>query len=415
MTVLVVGSGGREHALVWKLAQEAEVFCAPGNPGIAEDCQCFDVPVTDTEGLVALSHRLGPDMIVVGPEDPLIAGLGDALRAAGFAVFGPGAAGARLEGSKAYSKALMVDANVPTAASGTFTVAAEAADYVRGKFDAGRQVAVKASGAALGKGVVVSDTLEQALDAVAMMMERRELGRAGDEVVIEERLVGREFSLLTVVSGTQTFSLPVAQDYKRVGDGDTGPNTGGMGSCSPVGWLSDDVVRQTEHEVVAPVVRRLAQEGVDFRGVLFSGLMLQGGVPYCLEFNVRFGDPEIQSVVMRLGLGLAQLLSDAAQGRTLSPVSVSDQSAVSVVMASGGYPGSYEKGVPLTIGTLPDGVKVFHAGTAVSMGSLVTAGGRVLAVTASGPSLESARDSAYRGVQAIQFTGAQFRRDIAAH
>lgn len=408
MRVLVVGSGGREHALAWKLAMEAEVHCTPGNPGIAQVADCHEGDP------LSVAKATGADLVVIGPENPLIEGLADSLREAGFATFGPGAAGARLEASKAFSKEQMIRANVPTAASGTFTDPGKAREFTRARFDKGIQVAVKACGAALGKGVVVAMTVEEAIEAVDMMMVDREFGEAGDTVIVEDRLIGREFSLLTVCSGTSFISLPVAQDYKRALDGDRGPNTGGMGTFSPVPWVDADLVAQTEESVVRPILENFAREGIDYRGVLFSGLMLVDGSPYCLEYNVRFGDPETQSIVRRLGAGFGSLLHAAARGAPLPEIEVLDNHVVSVVLASGGYPGAYEKGMPIHIPALPDGVQVFHAGTSLRAGQLVTSGGRVLAATASAETLRLAKDLAYEAAEAITFEGKMFRGDIAS-
>lgn len=410
MRILVVGSGGREHALAWKLAQEHEVVCAPGNPGIAEDVETVAVAASDTAGLVELAK--GFDLVVVGPEDPLVNGLGNALRAAGAAVYGPDAAGARLEASKAFSKEMMVAAGIRTAEHMTFTEASAAQAYARLRFAAGRAVAVKASGNALGKGVVVCSTLEEAEDAIRQMLVDRAFGEAGAEVVIEDRLVGPEFSLLTIVGDGGFVSLPIAQDHKRAFDGDQGPNTGGMGTYSPCAWASETMVRDAEQEVVLPLLEELQKRGISYRGTLFSGLMVQDGVPYCLEYNVRFGDPETQSVMMRLGKGFGDALYAAATGAAIPRPEVLDNAAVTVVVASGGYPGPYEKGLPIEIGELPAGAKLFHAGTAVKDGQLVTNGGRVVAASASAPTLAVARVKAYEAAKAVRFEGAFYRRDI---
>lgn len=414
MRVLVVGSGGREHALAWKLSQEAEVLCAPGNPGIAQVARLLDVQASDQGGLAAICHRERPDLVVVGPEDPLVAGLGSFLRREGFAVFGPNQNAAQLEASKAWSKAKMAEAGVPTAAFGSFEDPSEALTFATSRFEAGRQVAVKASGNALGKGVVLCHTLDEAEDAIAAMMIDREFGDAGATVVVEDRLEGREFSLLTVVSGPNFLSVPIAQDYKRALDGDRGPNTGGMGSVSPCGWVSPDLLARTEERVVAPMVRWLHEKGIDYRGVLFSGVMVVDGEPYCLEYNVRFGDPETQSVVRRLGEGFADVLLAAAEGRPLVAPKTLDRAVVSVVVASGGYPGKVQKGLPIQLDAMPEGVEVFHAGTAHKDGQLVTNGGRVLAVSAIAESVEAARSLAYEGVKGVKFEGMQYRSDIGA-
>jgi len=415
MKILVVGSGGREHALVWKLAQEAEVYATPGNPGIVEIANTFHVAASDADGLIALCREVGIDFVVIGPEDPLIAGVANRLRLADIPVVGPDAKEAQLEGSKAFAKELMVKAGVPTAAYAAFSDTDQALDHARSRFDAGRQVAVKASGAALGKGVVVCDDLPQAEYAIEMMLRRGELGDAGRTIVIEDRLVGKEFSLLTLVSGREFRSLPVAQDYKRIFDGDEGPNTGGMGTCSPVAWLSSDIVAQTEERVVRRIVDELERAGMHFRGILFSGLLVQDGDPHCLEFNVRFGDPETQTVLPLLGAGFADALHEVALGHPIPAIQASDHAAsVTVVAAAAGYPSAVEKGQPITIGELPTGATVFQAGTVRHHGELVTNGGRVLGVNGVGPDLATARRIAYDGIRAVSFPGMQYRSDIGA-
>ena len=412
MRILIVGGGGREHALAWKLAQEVEVFAAPGNPGMAEECDTFPTSASDHQGRAELARRLQADLVLVGPEDPLIAGIGDRLRGAGIHVFGPGADGAQLEGSKAFSKELMREAGVPTARFQSFRESGPAKTFARKLSEDGAGVVVKASGAALGKGAIVCAAVEEAEDAIDMMLTRRELGPAGDTIVLEERLDGPEFSLLTLANESGFVSLPVAQDYKRIGVGDTGPNTGGMGSYSPVPWVTPDLVSRAEERVVAPMLRLLGMKGIAFRGVLFSGLMLHGGVPHCLEYNVRFGDPETQSIMMRLGAGFAESLYRAARGEPIEPPAVLHDAAVTVVAASAGYPGPYERGKPIAVGALPQNAKVFHAGTTRAGMELLTNGGRVLAVTARGPTVEAARATAYEGLAAISFEGMQFRTDI---
>jgi phosphoribosylamine--glycine ligase len=413
LRVLVVGSGGREHALSWKLAQEAEVHVAPGNPGIAQVAQVHAVAALDLDGLLSLARRIHPDLTVVGPEDPLIAGLGDRLRAEGFAVCGPGANGAALEGSKAFSKALMREAGVRTAQFEAFRESGPAIAFARDRVAAVGGVAVKASGAALGKGVVVAGSAEEAEEAIRAMLDRRVLGEAGAEIVVEDRLIGREFSLLTLCNETGFHSLPVAQDHKRIFDGDRGPNTGGMGAYSPVPWVTDALVHEAEESAVRPILRILKNRGIDYRGVLFTGFLLQDGKPYCLEYNVRLGDPETQAVLPRLGAGLAEALRAVALGLPIPPVPVRPEAAVAVVLASEGYPGTVRKGVPIEMGDTGDCL-VFHAGTSSLNGTLVTSGGRVLAVVALGDDVPSAREAAYRGVAAIRFEGMQFRTDIGA-
>ncbi len=408
MTVLIIGSGGREHALAWRLSSEADVHVTPGNPGIAAVATVHP----EATNVVELATHLAADLVVIGPEDPLIDGVADELRASGFCVYGPGAQGAQLEGSKAFSKLLMAEAGVPTAPFQNFTDADAATRYARERFESGRPVVVKASGAALGKGVIMCDTVTEAEEAIDRIMRRGELGAAGKEIVLEERLKGFEFSLLTMCSDDHYWSLPVAQDHKRIFDGDQGPNTGGMGAYSPVSAVTPDLVRRTEATVVAPILAALKSRGISYRGTLFSGLMVEENNPYCIEYNVRFGDPETQSIMVRLNSGFAAALLACAKGEPIPEVPVTPSASSSVVIASGGYPATSQKGVPIQIGPMPDGVQVFHAGTANINGQLVTNGGRVLCVTAVAQSPEGARTLAYRGVDAIHFDGMQYRTDI---
>ncbi len=410
----MVGGGGREHALAWKLAQEAEVHVAPGNALIARELPCHAVGASDLAGIVSLAQRLAVDVVVVGPEDPLIAGLADVLMAAGLPCFGPSQAAAQLEGSKAFSKAIMREAGIPTADFGTFSDPAAARAFAIARFDAGRQIAVKASGAALGKGVVVCDSREQALDAIEMMMVDRELGEAGQTVVLEDRLVGREFSLLTLVGGGGYFSLPIAQDHKRALDGDRGPNTGGMGTYSPVDWVRPEWIAETEARMVEPLIAAMKAPGTPYSGVLFTGVMVDHDRPYCLEYNVRFGDPETQTVMARLGPGLSESLFAVARGHAPLPVATLDHAAITVVLASAGYPGAYQKGLPIELGAMPAGVQCFGAGVGEAEGQLITLGGRVLALTATGKTLAEARSLAYRAAEVVNFSGKMMRSDIAA-
>lgn len=413
MKIFVIGGGGREHALCWKFDQEGhEVFCAPGNPGIHEVAHVFPVAVNDRKALLEAANQAQPDLIVIGPEDPLIAGMGDMFREHGFAVFGPDQAAARLEGSKSFSKDMMKRAGIPTARYQSFSDPGAAKDYVASEYGAGRSVVVKASGAALGKGVILCDSVEDANLAIDGMLVGMEFGEAGRTIVVEERLHGQEFSLLTLVSGQEILSLPVAQDYKRIGDGDTGLNTGGMGTYSPVDWVSNELVRRAEDEVVRPILASLADLEIEYRGVLFSGLMVVDGEPICLEYNVRFGDPETQSVVRRLGEGFAEALLACSKGEAIPKVPVLDEAVCTVVVASEGYPGEYEKGRSVEIGELLDGVEVFHAGTAIVNDELVTSGGRVVAVSATGTDAEEARAKAYAGVGGVRFEGMVYRKDI---
>lgn len=413
MKVLVIGSGGREHALAKKLLEEAQVIAAPGNPGIGQICKIFPVPTTDSSALVALAKAQAVDLVVVGPEDPLIAGLADQMREAGIATFGPASACARLEGSKAWSKELMVAAGIPTAQAMTFVDADAAKTYTTNRFAQGIPVVIKADGAALGKGVTVAQTVEEALAAIHEAMVDQVFGAAGTTLVIEDRLVGKEFSLLTLCSGTEILSLPVAQDHKRIGDGDTGPNTGGMGTYSPVDWVTPKIVRETEDTVVRPLLNQLKSMGLDYRGVLFSGLMLTEKGPLCLEYNVRFGDPETQTVLNRIGAGFASALLACAKGEAIPPIEVLDNAVATVILASAGYPGSYEKGQEIRIeGELPQGAYLYHSGTADKGGVCVTAGGRVLGITQTADSIAEAIQGAYQAIGQVSFEGMQYRKDI---
>ena len=414
MRVLVVGSGGREHALCWKLAQEAEVHCAPGNTGIAEVAECHSVKASDMDGLSKLANTVVPDLVVVGPEAPLISGLADRLRNEGRAVFGPGADGAQLEGSKAFSKGLMHEAGVPTPFSWTESDPSRAMERVGELLCGGGCAVIKASGPALGKGVFISQEADQANEAIRRLMIDKEFGDSGETVVVEEFVGGKEFSLLSLVSGTEYRSLPVAQDYKRIFDNDQGPNTGGMGSYSPVKRVTPELLQVTEESIVERIVHGLKSRNIDYRGVIFSGVINEFLTPNCLEYNVRFGDPETQSVMPRLGKGFADALLACARGGPIPPIETLDNAVVTVVLASAGYPGAVQSGKPIEIDEeATEGVHLFHAGTVEKDGHLATAGGRVLGVTAVASTLPEARRRAYRAVKGIRFEGMQFRTDIA--
>ena len=418
MKILVIGAGGREHALAWKLRRDtpgARLFCAPGNAGTVALGENLALAAEDLDGLLAWALRERPDLTVVGPEAPLCAGLADRFRAAGLAVFGPTAAAARLEGSKRFAKEIMSAAGVPTAAYAAFVEVAPALEKVRRE---GGPLVVKADGLAAGKGVAVCATPAEAEAAVREALERRAFGEAGREVLIEECLVGEEASILALVDGERIVPLASSQDHKRVGDGDRGPNTGGMGAYSPAPVVREGDWPAIRSRILEPTVAELRRRGIEYRGVLYAGLMFTAAGPKVLEFNCRFGDPETQAILPRWDGDLGAALLACAEGR-LDPDRVRwrPEACVSVVMAAGGYPGAYRKGDPIEglddAGRLP-GVTVFHAGTRNAGGRIVTAGGRVLNVTALGADIAEARRRAYAAVNLIRFDGAQFRRDIAA-
>ncbi|HEX7276608.1 MAG TPA: phosphoribosylamine--glycine ligase [Acidimicrobiales bacterium] len=398
MKVCVVGGGGREHALAAVLGRTASVVVTPGNPGIP--------------GSVATApEAIDADLFVIGPEAPLVAGLADRLRAAGRLVFGPGADGARLEGSKAWMKSVLVEAGVPTAGHGVFTEVAAATDFLR---TLAPPYVVKTDGLAAGKGVLVTDSLDEAVADVAAKLSGAAFGDAGRRVVIEEGLVGPEVSLLCLCDGERAVPLAPAQDHKRLGDGDTGPNTGGMGAFSPVPGVGKDLVGDVVERAVAPTLAALRARGIDYRGVLYAGLILTADGPKVLEYNVRFGDPEAQVVLPRLDCDLAALLAEAAAGRLVSEPRFVDDAAVTVVLAAEGYPAAPRTGDPIVgidAAAALAGVQVFCAGVGPG---LTTAGGRVVAVTGTGPTLKAARRRAYTAVDEIRWPGMEFRTDIAA-
>ena len=417
MKVLVVGSGGREHALAWKLAQSPlveDLLCAPGNAGIAGLARCCDVEAKDLEGLLALAERERVDLTVVGPERPLIRGIVDRFRDRGLAVFGPSATAARLEGSKAYTNELMARHAITPKEFAVFEEPEPARHYLR---DQALPIVVKADGDAFGKGVVVAQTLDEALNAIDDCLVRQVHGPAGRRVVIEECLVGQECTVMAFVDGEHLVPMVPSQDHKRIGEGDTGPNTGGMGCYSPVPVLDDALFNRIVREIMLPTVRAMAQEGARYTGCLYAGIVLTEEGPRLLEYNCRFGDPEAQVVFPRLRSDLAEVLLAAAQGRLdEAEVSWDDQACVCVVLASGGYPGPYEKGKVITgleaAEALPQ-VTVFHAGTAARDGAMVTSGGRVLGVTAWGADFPETIGRVYEAVDRIAFDGVVCRRDIA--
>lgn len=416
MKVLVVGGGGREHAIVWRLIQSplvSQIFCAPGNAGIGLMAHNVPLAASQIDKLVTFALDNGIDLTIVGPEAPLIGGLADRLRRAGKLVFGPVAAAARLEGSKAWAKDLMQRYGIPCARSRTFDDAARAKDYVLSQ---ALPIVVKADGLAQGKGVTVAQTQEEALAAVSAAMESRVFGAAGDSVVIEECLSGLEVSALAFTDGQTVVPMVPACDYKRVDDGDEGPNTGGMGSYSPPGFVGAALQDTIKRTILEPTVAALKAEGIDYRGVLYAGLMLTEDGPKVLEYNVRFGDPETQVILPRLRSDLFEVCLEVARGR-LDAVTVEwdDAAACGVVLASGGYPDGYAKGCTIEgLDELDDGILAFHAGTALAKGRFVTAGGRVLALVARGADIGAARAKVYANVGRVQFRGVHYRKDIGA-
>jgi phosphoribosylamine--glycine ligase len=416
MKILIVGGGGREHALAWKIAQSPLVdtlFAAPGNPGIAHHARCVDIGVDAHDDLVAFARRERIDLTVIGPEAPLVAGLADRFAAAGLAVFGPSARAAAIEGSKAFSKDLMRRQRIPTARFSTFDDADGARRFCR---EMGAPLVVKADGLAAGKGAIVCATLEEADAAIAECMERRAFGAAGARVVVEEFMIGQEVSFFVLSNGSDVTTLAAAEDHKAVFDGDRGPNTGGMGCYSPVAVFDEALEKRVLETIVRPTLAALAREGAPYRGVLYVGLMLTAQGPKVVEFNCRFGDPECQALMVRAPGDLVPLLHAAARGGAWPPAHPWPSTAsVCVNIASGGYPGQYPIGLPIRGVEAADanpGVQVFHAGTATKKGTLVTAGGRVLGVTAVAESMDAAIATAYAAVREISFEGMHYRTDI---
>ena len=416
MKVLVIGGGGREHALVWKIAQSPlveKVFCAPGNPGTAQLAENVAIGVDQLDKLLAFAYENKIDLTVVGPEQPLSLGIVDLFESHGLKVFGPSQKAAFIEGSKAFSKDLMQKYHVPTAAYGVFTDQAEAEAFIE---RTGAPIVVKADGLAAGKGVIIAQTCEEAVSAVRDMLSGNSFGTAGSRVVIEEFLTGEEASFLVITDGKNIIPLASAQDHKAVFDGDLGPNTGGMGAYSPAPVVTQDIHDKAMQQVIQPIVAGMAAEGRPYRGVLYAGLMVKDGQVKTLEFNARFGDPECQPLLMRMKSDIVPVLMAVALGN-LSGIDISwhDKAAVCVVMAAEGYPGDYRKGdgiEGLEDAARIDDVYVFHAGTTLLNNRCVTNGGRVLGVTALGDSIQKSINTAYRAVDCISWKGAQFRRDI---
>lgn len=416
MRVLVVGGGGREHALCWKIADSPlcdALYCAPGNPGIAELATCVAIGAEDIDGLVKFAKDERIDFVVVGPEAPLVAGLVDRLSAAGIKAFGPTKAAAQLEGSKGFTKDLLAKYNIPTGAYGRFKDAASAKAFIAAK---GAPIVVKADGLAAGKGVILCQTVDEANAAVDTIMTDRAFGTAGNEVVIEEFLYGEEASFFVLVDGKTAIPLAAAQDHKAVGDGDTGPNTGGMGAYSPTPVVDAAMHERIMREIVTPTVNGMAAEGTPFTGVLFVGLMIGKDGPKVIEFNARFGDPECEALMIRLKSDLLPALMATADGQ-LSHFDLRwhDEVALTVIMAANGYPGTPQKGTVIDgladAGTV-EGVMVFHAGTKAEGGKIVANGGRVLAVTAKGKTVREAQARAYQAVDKIKWPEGFCRRDI---
>jgi phosphoribosylamine--glycine ligase len=414
--VLVVGGGGREHALVWKLSQSPRVekiFCAPGNAGISETAECLDIQADDIDALLDFARYEWIDLTVVGPEVPLSEGIVDAFIKAERKIFGPVGAAAQLEGSKVFAKDIMRKYGIPTAEYKTFTSYLHAEEYVRLK---GAPLVIKADGLAAGKGVIVTESVDEAVEALQLIMKKKAFGSAGNRVVVEQCLKGEEASFMVLTDGKTILPLASSQDHKTIFDGDRGPNTGGMGAYSPAPVLTPRLEQEVMKSVIRPLIRGLSREMIQYRGVIYAGLMICDGSPYVLEFNCRFGDPEAQPLLMRFDGDLFDTLMATADGR-LGEVKISwkKDTAVCVVLSSKGYPGTYEKGK--TIHGLDsvkdrDGVAVFHAGTGLKNGEIVTSGGRVLGVTGLGEDITTAQGNTYNAIEHIHFDGMHYRKDI---
>jgi len=417
MKVLVIGGGGREHAIVWKLAQSRHVdkiYCAPGNAGIAETAECIDISVNDFDELINLVRYEWIDLTIVGPEEPLSRGIADAFARDGRKIVGPVKAAAQLEASKVFSKEFMRRHRIPSADYKVFTSYLHAEDYVRMK---GAPIVIKADGLAAGKGVIVADTTDEAIAALKRIMKDREFGDAGNRVIVEECLKGEEASFMVFTDGSTIVPMVSSQDHKRVFDDDKGPNTGGMGAYSPAPVITPELEALVMEKVMQPTIDGLREEGIKYKGVLYAGLMIKDGKPSVLEFNCRLGDPETQPVLARLNTDLVDIALAICDER-LSDVKVEwkKDASVCVVLASGGYPGKYEKGKVISGLEKANGVDnvfVFHAGTEFNNGQIATSGGRVLGVTATGRNIKNAQEQAYKAVRQIQFDGMHYRKDIA--
>ena len=416
MKVLVVGSGGREHALIRKIKESpkvTEIACCPGNGGISYDAQCYPVSATDIDGVVHIAKEIKADFVVVAPDDPLVAGMVDALNEAGFAAFGPKADAAIIEGSKVFSKNLMLKYNIPTAEYKVFDKAEDVISYVREKNEF--PTVIKADGLALGKGVIIPETLEEAEAGISEIMEDKIFGESGNNVVVEEFLTGPEVSVLAFTDGKCVKPMVSSMDHKRALDGDKGLNTGGMGTVSPNPYYTDDIAKECMEKIFVPTINAMNAEGRTFKGCLYFGLMITPKGPKVIEYNCRFGDPETQVVLPRLKTDIMEIF-EAINNETLSDLEIewSDEACTCVVIASGGYPKSYPKGLEITglENGQRDGVIVYHAGTALNDGRLVTAGGRVLGVTALGSDLQEALNKSYAAVESIDFENKHYRKDI---
>ncbi|MBI5196338.1 MAG: phosphoribosylamine--glycine ligase [Nitrospirae bacterium] len=416
MKVLVIGSGGREHALVWKLSRSRridKIFCAPGNAGIAEIAECLDIKADDIDSLLNFVKYEGVDLTVVGPEATLAAGIVDVFVREERRIFGPNASGARLEGSKVFAKDFMRKYGIPSAEYKTFSSYSQAVEYIRLK---GAPVVIKADGLAAGKGVFVCKTADEAINSLKLIMKDKVFGSAGNKVIVEQCLIGEEASFMILTNGKTVIPLATSQDHKTIFDGDKGPNTGGMGAYSPAPVVTEDLQANVMKTVINPLIKGLAKERIKYRGVIYAGLMICQGKPYVLEFNCRFGDPETQPILMRLESDFLDMLNATAEGK-LKDVKVSwkDNVSVCVVIASKGYPDAYEKGKVITgLDALKDNdnTVVFHAGTSSADGKIVTSGGRVLGVTALGEDIQTAKKNAYKAIEKIHFDGMHYRKDI---
>jgi phosphoribosylamine--glycine ligase len=416
MKVLVIGGGGREHALVWKIAQSplvTKIYCSPGNAGISHHAECVDLPNTNFPKLIDFCRTHKIDLTVVGPEQPLVEGIVDEFKEAGVTIFGPSQAAAQLEGSKIFAKQFMLQYGIPTAPFHTFRSPTEAFTHVHKT--QGPWV-IKADGLAAGKGVIICQKEEHARTTITQMMEKKIFGAAGTKIIIENCLIGEEGSFIVITDGERIVPLATSQDHKQVYDGDEGPNTGGMGAYSPVPILEGEMKEKVLNTIIVPIVRGMQEEEIQYTGVLYAGLMIVQNEPYVLEFNVRFGDPETQPILARLKSDLVPILVGSAQGKISSTVPLwHDESALVVVAASGGYPGEYEKGKIITgveKFSDQDDLVVFHAGTSFENESLITSGGRVLGVTALGKTLKHAQEKAYHALANIHFDKMHYRKDI---